>query len=148
MKSVLNESTRAELISRINNLDEKSSARWGKMTLYQMLKHCTLWDEWVQGKTSYQRVFIGRIIGKIMLRNALKNEAPLQHNTPTIPALIINEKNGNIAAQKAAWIARIENYQNYSNPSFVHVFFGKMTTEQIGYFVYKHIDHHLRQFNG
>jgi len=43
----------------------------------------------------------------------------------------------------------INEYSAYSFPdySFVHPFFGKMTKEQIGYHAYKHIDHHLRQFN-
>jgi hypothetical protein len=40
----------------------------------------------------------------------------------------------------------VEAYANYSNPGFVHDFFGKMTDEQIGIFAYKHADHHLRQF--
>lgn len=148
MKSIFDKATRDELIHRINSLNESSNSVWGKMNLFQMLKHCTLWDEWIQGKTTYNRVLSGRILGKIMLKNALKNDAPLQRNTPTIPSLITKEKNGDIATQKAEWISRIEKYANYSNPTFVHVFFGKMTTEQIGYFVYKHIDHHLRQFNG
>jgi len=148
MKSIFNPANRNELIDRINNLDENSTAVWGKMNLYQMLKHCTLWDEWIQGKTVYNRVFIGRILGKIMLKNALKDHAPLQHNSPTIAALRIQEKSGNIPMQKAEWISIIEKYASYSNPNFVHAFFGKMTEEQIGQFVYKHTDHHLRQFNG
>jgi len=147
MKSVFNPSTRSELIDRINKLNENSKAIWGKMTLFQMLQHGTLWDEWVQGKTKYKRVFIGRILGKVMLKKALQDDAPLQRNTPTIPPLIPKEKEGNISAQKAAWISSIEGYANFSNPGFVHVFFGKMTDEQIGHFAYKHIDHHLRQFN-
>ena len=146
MKTIFDKTTRIELITRINNLSENNTAAWGKMTLFQMLCHCTLWDEWIQGEMTYKRVFIGRILGKIMLKNALKNDAPLQRNTPTIPALLPKETNGNIAVQKEKWILRIEKYENYSNPNFVNVFFGKMTFEQIGYFVYKHIDHHLRQF--
>lgn len=148
MKTIFDKPTRDELIHRINRLNENSIAAWGKMSLFQMLKHCTLWDEWIQGKTTYKRVLMGRIIGRLMLKNALKNDAPLRRNTPTIPSLITKEKNGDIRAQKAEWIAQIEKYENYSNPNFVHVFFGEMTTEQIGYFVYKHTDHHLRQFNG
>lgn len=148
MKSILDKAVRDELIYRINSLNESSTAVWGKMNLFQMLKHCTLWDEWIQGKTTCERVFIGRIIGKWILKNILKNDAPLQRYTPTIPSLISGESNGNIAAQKAEWISRIEKYADYSNPIFVHVFFGKMTKEQIGYFAYKHSDHHLRQFNG
>ena len=61
---------------------------------------------------------------------------------------------GNIAdeayfygTEKAKWIALIGGNADFSNPDFVHSFFGKMTKEQIGYMAHKHADHHLRQFN-
>ena len=40
----------------------------------------------------------------------------------------------------------IADYANFSNTSFHHDFFGKMTKEEIGILSYKHADHHLRQF--
>jgi hypothetical protein len=40
----------------------------------------------------------------------------------------------------------LNEYAHYANPSFFHTFFGKMTKEQVGQLVYKHADHHLRQF--
>jgi len=41
----------------------------------------------------------------------------------------------------------MKEYDHYSNDGFIHPFFGKLTKEQAGYMAYKHIDHHLRQFN-
>ena len=146
MKTIFDKTTRAELINRINTLNENSTAQWGKMNVYQMLKHCTLWEEMILGKEKYKRAFIGRLFGKMALKNVLKDEKPLQRNTPTIPELKISG-NGNVSTQKTAWVARIDEYEHFSNLDFVHPFFGKMTKEQIGYMVYKHIDHHLRQFN-
>ena len=81
------------------------------------------------------------------LKSVLKDDKALSRNTPTISSLIIKETSGDIEAEKAKWIASIERYANFSNSNFVHPFFGKMTKEQIGQMVYKHIDHHLRQFN-
>jgi hypothetical protein len=147
MKSTFDQSTRSELINRINSLHENTTARWGKMTLYQMLKHCTLWEEMILGNKNYKQVFVGRLFGRMALKNILKDEKPLAKNTPTIAALKITG-NGNIAEQKKKWIALIEAAANFSNHDFVHPFFGKMTKEQIGYVAYKHADHHLRQFNG
>ncbi|MDB5276510.1 MAG: hypothetical protein JWR61_1465 [Ferruginibacter sp.] len=147
MKSIFDPSIRAEIINRINALDDNSTAQWGKMTLYQMLKHCTLWEEMILGKKSYKQVFMGRLFGRIALKKVLKDEQPLGRNSPTITALKITD-DGDIAAQKKKWIALIEEEAHFSNPDFVHPFFGKMTKEQIGYMAYKHADHHLRQFNG
>ncbi|MVN20518.1 DUF1569 domain-containing protein [Mucilaginibacter arboris] len=146
MKTIFDKTTRGELINRINTLNENSTAQWGKMNVYQMLKHCTRWEEMMLGNKKYKRAFIGRLFGKMALKNVLKDEKPLRRNTPTIPELKISG-NGNVLAQKAEWVARIDEYEHFSNLDFVHPFFGKMTKEQIGHMVYKHIDHHLRQFN-
>ena len=146
MQSTLDKSTRDKLRARINLLNENSTAEWGKMNVYQMIKHCSLWEEMVLGNKTYKQVFIGRIFGKMALRNVLKDEKPLKRNTPTIPDLIIKETNGQIANEKMKWIALLEKYEHFTNDNFIHPFFGKMTREQIGYMAYKHNDHHLRQF--
>jgi Protein of unknown function (DUF1569) len=149
VKTVFDKITRDELITRINKLNENSTAQWGKMNIYQMLKHCTLWEGWVSSKKRYKQVFMGRLFGKMALKNVLKNEKPLGRNSPTIPDLRIDRigENGDVASEKAKWIALMKEYAHFSNPDFVHTFFGKMTNEQIGYLAYKHADHHLRQFN-
>ena len=148
MKTVFDQPTRDELIGRINSLNENSKAAWGKMNLYQALKHCTLWDEWVQSGKNNKQVFIGRLFGKMALKKVLKDESPLDRNTPTLPELRIKEPGGDIAAEKRKWVALINEYAHFSNPDFIHTFFGKMTREQVGQMAYKHADHHLRQFNG
>jgi len=147
MKTVFDKPTRDQLISRISTLSANSNAQWGKMTIYQMLKHCTSWDEWVANNKKNKQQFIGRLFGKMVLKSILKDEAPLRRNTPTLPEFKIKESNGDIDAEKTKWISLIEGYAHFSNPGFVHTFFGKMTPEEIGYVAYKHADHHLRQFN-
>ena len=147
MKSVFDKSTRDEVINRINAIGENNQVQWGKMTVYQMLKHCRLWEEMIIGEKRYKQVFIGRIFGKMALRNILKDEKPLRPNTPTIPELKVKD-DGDIAQEKNKWIALLGEYAHLQNFDFVHPFFGRMIREQIGYLSYKHSDHHLRQFNG
>jgi len=147
MKTIFDKPTRDELITRINSLSENSAAQWGKMNVHQMLKHGALCDEMYLGKTQFKRAFIGRLFGKMALNASLKNDAPLRRSTPTLPSLIIAETTGDLQAEKNRWISIIGEYADYSKPEFVHTFFGKMTREQLGYMAYKHIDHHLRQFN-
>ena len=117
------------------------------MNAYQMVKHCRLWEEMMQSKTNLKRAFIGRIFGRMALKSVLGNTNPLKRNTPTIPSLMIKESAGDFEAEKKHWISTIEQYANFDNDNFQHVFFGKMTKEQIEQMVYKHIDHHLAQFN-
>jgi hypothetical protein len=147
MKTIFEKTTRDELIARIKALDENSTAQWGKMNVYQMVKHCTLWEEMISGKVKCKRVFIGRLFGKMALKNSLKDEKPMMRNAPSSSELVVKESMGNVAAEIKRWVALIEGNANFSNQDFVHPFFGKMTKDQVGYHAYKHTDHHLRQFN-
>jgi hypothetical protein len=147
MKTVFDKSTREELITRISSLNENSARQWGKMNVYQMLKHCVLCEELYLGKSTHKRAFIGRIFGKLALKGMLKDETPIKRNEPTSDAFKVNEINGDVEIEKKKWIALMKEYGDFSSPFYLHWFFGKMTKEQLGYFVYKHSDHHLRQFN-
>ena len=146
MKTVFEKDTREELINRISALQDNSIARWGKMNVYQMMKHCTKWDDMTLGRIQIKRVFMGKIFGRLALKQVLKENIPLRKNSPSVPELIIKEKDGDLNAQKSEWIKNIREYEHYSRPGFVHPFFGYMTREQVGQFVYKHQDHHLKQF--
>ena len=147
MKNIFDDTTRVELISRINAVQENSTPLWGKMNVFQMLKHCTIWDEWVLGthNPTYKQSFIGLLFGKIALNGAVKDDTPMKRNIPA-GFFKVTERTGDVEHQKQQWINRIREYQNFSNDGFIHDFFGKMTKDQIGIFVYKHADHHLRQF--
>jgi len=148
MKTIFDQSTRDEMIRRIVCLGADSKAIWGSMTVFQMLRHCTLWEETILQNKTHPRPLIGRLIGPMILRSVLKDDSPLRRNSPTIPAFRIRENTGDVETEKTRWIALIGDYGRYALPdhSFIHSFFGRMTREQIGYLVYKHGHHHLSQF--
>ncbi|MCW3123378.1 MAG: hypothetical protein JWQ38_2870 [Flavipsychrobacter sp.] len=145
MKTIFDKATRDELIARINSLNETSAAQWGKMNVSQMAKHCMQWDEMALGKTKYKQSFMGKLFGKIALKDMMK-DAPIKKNLPTVPSFVIKET-GDLAEEKKKWIGLLNEYQHFSNDGFIHPFFGAMTKENIGIMAYKHMDHHLRQFN-
>lgn len=149
MKTIFDKTTRDELIDRINTLTESNTAQWGKMSVYQMTKHCTIWDEWVLGKKNptYKQEVLGLIFGKRALKSIVKSDKPLKKNIPTSSAFTVKENDGDVEKQKKIWMNLIVEYAQFSNPDFIHDFFGKMTKEEIGIFAYKHSDHHLRQFS-
>lgn len=145
MKTIFDKQTRDELINRIHLLNENSTPQWGGMNIYQMLKHCTLFEDMISGRKKYKITLPGRLFGKMVLKTLLKDGKPMPKNAPTVPELRVKE-NGDVASEKAKWIALIEERAHFSNDGIVHPFFGKMTIEQIGYLAYIHYDHHLRQF--
>jgi hypothetical protein len=147
MKSIFEPSTREELVKRIGLLSAEHKAQWGKMNAFQVARHCVLCEDMFHGTVKINRVFIGRLIGPMVLRKVLKDDKPFGKNSPTAPVLKIKEQNGDIELQKKEWVKRIEQYMDFKNEGFIHPFFGPMTKEQIGWFAYKHSDHHLRQFS-
>lgn len=149
MKTIFDESTRAELLNRMMLLNGNSTAQWGRMNVGQMLKHCTIWNAWVQGRDNtlpYKQTLLGRLFGKLALKSSVKDETPMKRNMPAGTGFTVKEKVDDVEGYKEKWRAGIMAYAHFSNPAFVHDFFGKMTDEEIGVFAYKHIDHHLRQF--
>jgi hypothetical protein len=146
MKTILYKPNRDKLINRFSSLDN-NTAQWGKMNLYQMLKHCNNWNEWVLGKNNlvYKQEFLGLIFGKMALKGMMKDDRPMKKKMPA-GSFIIKEKEGDIALQRKLWVSLVAEYEHFSNTAFVHDFFGKMTKEEIGILAYKHMDHHLRQF--
>lgn len=148
MKTVFDAATRDELIQRIHSLNNNSTALWGKMNVYQMTKHCTIWEEWVLGKNNpvYKQALLGKIFGRMALKSNTKDDKPLSRNMPAGKGFTVKEKAGDLKVRKETWANLIADYEHFSNTGFIHDFFGKMTQEQIGIFAYKHSDHHLRQF--
>src|ERR1700748_3849971 len=108
MKTVFDKESRDELVGRINHLTENSQAQWGKMNVAQMIKHCSQWDEMAQGKTVYKQSFIGKLFGKMALKNMLKDE-PVKKNLPTVPSFKISG-DYNIPEEKSKWIKSLKTY--------------------------------------
>lgn len=148
MKTIFDHITRKQLINRIEQINEDKKAEWGKMTIFQMLKHNTYWNGWILGTEdhNYKQEFLGKLFGKIALKRMIKDEKPFDKNIPTSDHFKPKALDGNLEAKKSKWIGLIQAYATYNNPDFIHDFFGKMTIEEIGTLVYKHTDHHLRQF--
>ncbi|RPD39953.1 DUF1569 domain-containing protein [Chitinophaga barathri] len=148
MKTIFDKAVRDELTNRINSLGESSQAQWGKMNVYQMIKHCNTWNAWVQGKqhSDLRQEFLGKIFGKMALKSNTRDDTPMKKGMPAGKAFTIKEKAGDVAVQRDILKGLIADYAHFSNEGFIHDFFGKMTKEQIGVFAYKHVDHHLRQF--
>lgn len=146
MKTVFNQEVVNQLIGRLEKLAPNDKAQWGKMNAYQMLKHCTITEEMFQGKKVYKRLFVGKLFGKMALKGILKNEQEMKHSQPTHPEFKITSS-GDFEAEKQKWIQLLRNYPDYNIPGIIHPFFGKMTKEEVGLYVFKHTDHHLRQFN-
>ena len=148
MKTILDQTVRQELITRIDKLSSDLSPQWGKMAIYQMIDHMNIWNDWVFGKNNlpHQQGLFGKVLGKWMLKKDTKDDTPMAKGMPSGKGFVNKEMKKDIDELKNKWIDSVREYESFSEPFFYHDFYGKMTREQLGIFAYKHMDHHLRQF--
>ena len=147
MQNLFNNTTYNEVIDRLNALSPQSTAQWGKMNVAQMLAHCKEAFKVPLSEKKLPRMFMGILIGW-MIKSKLYNDDPWKQNLPTAPNFII--KNERDFQDEKRELTNLVNKFYAAGPTgiskYPHPLFGKFTPEQWGKSMYKHMDHHLRQF--
>ncbi|MCP1183735.1 DUF1569 domain-containing protein [Paenibacillus sp. 1781tsa1] len=147
MKSIFDTINAAEITERMDQLSENSIPKWGTMQVSQMLAHCSAFHDIPLGNAFPPRGLLGRLIGRFA-KPMFYNDKPLPHNMSTIPTIIIDDQR-QFMAEKEKLEQQINIFQQGVSEKFSrhpHPFFGKLTAEQWGKGIYKHLDHHLKQF--
>ena len=148
MKSLFDPATASEVQSRIANLTPDSPRQWGTMTPAQALAHCSAGLDMALGTIRPPRALIGRILGPIIKPLVLRDNQPMRRNSPTAQALIIHDDR-DLAVERThlcELIDRLAAAGPAACTTHPHAFFGPLTPEQWSILMYKHLDHHLRQF--
>jgi len=148
MKNLFDVATADEVKTRIAQLTPQSERQWGKMTVTQMVEHCSRGVEMATGDKKLPRVFVGRLLGPMVKRMALGNDKPMQKNSPTAPALVVNDEPEFVMAQERLLelVDRFATAGPAGCTTHPHAFFGKLKPEEWAELMYKHLGHHLRQF--
>ncbi|MEW6652300.1 MAG: DUF1569 domain-containing protein [Bacteroidota bacterium] len=147
MKTLFQKEVVEEIYGRINKLTPQTQKVWGKMNVEQMLAHCSVGIKSASGELVLQSPIFLRLIGS-MLKFQTTNEKPFSKGSPTHQKFIIGSTEG-FEKEKQILFALIQKFHDggeakcTSNP---HAFFSKLTPTRWGSLMYKHIDHHLRQF--
>ena len=148
MRSLYQPERVAEVKQRIAGLKADSPRQWGKMNGAQALAHCSAAMEMAVGVSNPARMFIGRLLGGMVKSRVLKDEEPMQRNAPTAPTLVVADQR-DLEKEKERLIGLIDRFASAGPPGCTthpHTFFGKLTPEEWARLMYKHLDHHLRQF--
>ena len=147
MKNIYNQSHAAEILNRIENLSPSAAPIWGKMNVAQMLAHCSAFQDIPMGNSYPPRYWIGRLVGRFV-QPIFYNDKPAPHNMSTIPTILIADDR-DFETEKERLKQMIITFQRNGPEkcsAHPHPFFGKFTPEQWGKGIYKHLDHHLKQF--
>ena len=89
MKNLFEAERVKEVKERLAQLSPNSDRLWGKMNPAQALAHCSLAMEWAVGDRIPPRMFLARIMGRMVKPLALGNDAPMRRNAPTAKDLVV-----------------------------------------------------------
>lgn len=147
MKSLFNNQDLEEVLTRIDRITPGAQRQWGKMELAQMLAHAANALEMAMGKINPPRVFIGRLLGRFF-KSRYTEDTPFSKGNPTSESIRVIDTR-EFAAEKERLRKAVEQFAAGGEKgctSHPHPFFGILTPSEWGIGMYKHLDHHLRQF--
>ena len=147
MTSLFNPEAHSRLVVRLARLEAGATRGWGKMDPAQMLAHCSIALEVATGEQPRRQKLLGKLLAPFF-RAKLLGEEPFSRNSPTDPTFVVADAR-DFAAEKARLRRLVDTFaKGGPEPAArqVHSFLGRLTGEEWGVMMWKHLDHHLRQF--
>ena len=80
-----------------------------------------------------------------LFKNKLIDRKPYPKNLRTHPQYVVTDPK-EFAAEKRRLLDALERFRGQRASAPAHPLFGEMTDDERGWGMYKHLDHHLRQF--
>lgn len=146
MSSLYESDQNAAIVRRIEALTPESRPVWGKMSVTRMLEHCCRPLEHAAGERKMKRALLGYLLGALAKKMFVAGDKPFQKNGPTDPRFVVTE-DGDFGQRHAALLNLVKRYGATgvltTDP---HPFFGKLSRAEWDHLMWKHLDHHLRQF--
>ncbi|WP_228448397.1 MULTISPECIES: DUF1569 domain-containing protein [unclassified Chryseobacterium] len=139
-----------EITERISNLSPDSQRKWGEMDVCQMLTHCDLVLQVALRKIALPHInTLFRTIGIMTKLEMYVFNNGIPRNMPTFQKLIVNFE-CDFDESKTNLLKTLEEFREACESRKLpdsHRLFGNMTEKDWEFLEYKHLDHHLKQFN-
>ncbi|HTS01884.1 MAG TPA: DUF1569 domain-containing protein [Thermoanaerobaculia bacterium] len=148
MKNFFESSDRRELLDRLDRLRPDAARQWGKMEPAQMLAHCAAALEVAAGDVPKRQAFIGKVLAPFVKKKIVGGPEPLSKNAPTDPTFVVNGPR-DFEKERTRLVGigmRFGEAGADAADGRMHSFFGRLSGDEWGVLMYKHLDHHLRQF--
>lgn len=149
-QNIFNKDDYSKILDRITVLNELSQRKWGTMTINQMLQHCAIQLKLALGLNN-QSGFEGPSIMRTRIgRWLVIYVVPWSKGLPTPTKMnLINSKVSHFDFKKEQEsLLELLDRVYYDRNLYPHPFFGKLNEKDWGRLIWKHLDHHLKQFNG
>lgn len=145
VKDLYDPVVKEEVIHRLNKLTPDTRPLWGKMNVQQMLAHLQQPILVTYGRQQPAGNFLFKFLGPL-IKPALYGPKPYKRGLPTDKTYIVTD-NRNFEKERQKLIELVREFREDNIPDKPHPLFGKMTKEQWSKATWKHLDHHLQQFN-
>lgn len=149
LPDIFSEEVSRKIVDRLNNLTPESERLWGKMDVAKMLAHCNVAYEMIYEPGKHPKPnFFMQIILKLFVKRIVVGEKPYKKNNPTAPAFVI-KSDKDFEKERTRLVEYVEKTQKLGRDHYEGLEsngFGKLTAEEVNNMMYKHLDHHLRQF--
>jgi hypothetical protein len=148
MKNLFEAASAHEVKDRMAQLQPEGERLWGTMNAAQALAHCSAGLEWAVGDRLPPRMMLGRIVGRFVKPKVLGNDEPMRRNSPTARDLVVQDER-DLRTERERLSRLIDRFVAAGPDGCTthpHSFFGRLTPEEWAVLMYKHLDHHLRQF--
>jgi hypothetical protein len=145
MKSIWQEQDRQEITERVGRVAPDRPAAWGKFTAPKMICHLADSLKMAMGDLPVPSKHLP--IRYPPLKQLIIYVAPFPKSAPTAPELLSRAPRewANDVADVQALLARAGSARTTDTwPE--HPAFGKLTKRAWGVLIYRHMDHHLKQF--
>ena len=146
MKNLLHKATTDEILNRIDQVKADTIPLWGKMNAGQMMAHCQAPIKVAFGEAKLSGGFIGKLLGPWIKRVVLSDK-PFKKGLPTHKSFLVTDER-NFEEERGRLKEQVLKFFSYNEKigKHPHPFFGRMTCDEWGTSMYKHLDHHLKQF--
>lgn len=132
-----------EILERMSGISADTKPEWGKMDAAQMFAHCAEAQDVYNGKPL--KVPFWMRLMRPVARGMLLNTKPFARNAPTIDQFKVVDPE-DFDQQRDRMIDSLRTMHALGPRTMNHPVLGHMSSEDIGWITYKHMDHHLRQF--
>jgi len=145
MKSIWNAADQRELQDRVRRLRPEETARWGRFTAPQVVTH--LCDSLRMASSELPVKSKHLPIRYPPLKQLIIYLLPFPKGAPTAPELLVRAP-GDFAAECEELNRRLDDVVRGGPAGLAreHPAFGTMTGRSWGVLIYRHMDHHLKQF--
>lgn len=133
---------------RIEKFTPQNPKKWGKMTHSQALTHLRKVLEIAVGDGTLKVTLVGKLFGPF-IKKVVLSPKPYKHGLPTGKAYIVTE-DGDFEKEKQLLLTTFDKFIALGEKGMqgkAHPLFGKLTAYEWGFSQWKHLDHHLKQFD-